>query len=75
MPRPQDNRIVRQPPLFTELKPMGVEGQVLQQVQLTLDEFDAFRLADFSGLMHAEAANEMCIARSTFSRLIEKARK
>ena len=75
MPRPQDNRTVLEPPLFTEFKPLGLKGQDLEQIQLTLDEFEAFRLADYIGLSHAEAADEMGISRSTFSRLIEKARK
>ncbi len=75
MPRPQDNRIVLEPPLFSEFKPLGVKGQDLEQIQLALDEFEAFRLADYIGLSHAEAADEMGISRPTFSRLIEKARK
>ena len=75
MPRPQDNRIVHEPPLFSEFKPAGVKGRNLEQILLTLDEFEAFRLADSIGLSHAEAADEMEISRSTFSRLIEKARK
>ncbi len=75
MPRPQDNRIVHEPPLFSEFKPMGIKGRDLEQILLTLDEFEAFRLADFVGLSHAEAADEMEISRSTFTRLIEKARK
>ena len=75
MPRPQDNRIVHEPPLFSEFKPMGVRGRNLEQILLTLDEFEALRLADFVGLSHAEAADEMEISRSTFTRLIEKARK
>lgn len=75
MPRPQDNRIVLEPPLFSEFKPLGIKGQDLEQIQLALDEFEAFRLADHNGLTHAEAADEMGISRPTFSRLIEKARK
>jgi len=75
MPRPQDNRMVLEPPLFSEFKPLGIKGQDLEQVQLALDEFEAFRLADHIGLSHAEAADEMGISRPTFSRLIEKARK
>ena len=47
----------------------------MEQILLTLDEFEAFRLADLIGLSHAEAADEMEISRSTFTRLIEKARK
>ncbi len=75
MPRPQDNRIVHEPPLFTDFKPIGVRGHNLKPIILTLDEFEAFRLADQLGLSHALAADEMEISRSTFSRLIEKSRK
>jgi predicted DNA-binding protein (UPF0251 family) len=75
MPRPQDNRIVHEPPLFSEFKPVGIKGRDLEQILLTLDEFEALRLADSLRLSHAEAADEMEISRSTFTRLIEKARK
>ena len=75
MPRPQDNRIVHEPPLFSEFKPIGARGHDLQTIQLTLDEFEALRLADQLGYSHELAADEMEISRSTFTRLIEKARK
>lgn len=75
MSRPQGNRIVLEPPLFSEFKPLGIKGQNLERIHLTLDEFEAFRLADHLGLSHATASNEMEISRSTFTRLIEKARK
>ena len=75
MPRPKNNRIVHEPPIFTEFKPAGVPATGLKQVLLTLDEFEAMRLADFLGMSHEEAAEEMGISRSTFSRLIEKSRK
>lgn len=75
MPRPQNNRIVHEPPLFTAFKPIGVPGSELEQVLLTLDEYEAIRLADFEGMLHEEAADEMEISRSTFSRLVEQARK
>lgn len=75
MPRPKSERIVYEPPLFTEFKPVGIKGQELDTVRLSLDEFEAFRLADQIGLTHHEAAEEMEISRSTFTRLIEQARK
>ncbi len=75
MPRPQFNRIVNEPPLYTHFKPAGVKGQDSEQIVLTLDEFEAFRLADQMGYSHAQAADEMDISRPTFSRLIAKARK
>jgi predicted DNA-binding protein (UPF0251 family) len=75
MPRPKNERKVQSPPLFNEFKPVGVSGRMLNQTLLSLDEYEAFRLADHMGLSHAEAAEEMEISRSTFTRLIEEARK
>ena len=75
MPRPQNNRIVHEPPLFSEFKPIGIKGQSLEQIILSLDEFEAIRLADYMKYSHEEAAEEMEISRSTFTRLIEQARE
>ncbi len=75
MPRTEKNRKVHEPPRYTEFKPTGVKESELKQVVLSLDEFEALRLADNEGYSHAEAADEMEISRSTFSRLIVKARK
>lgn len=75
MARPKRDRIVHTPPLFSEFKPTGVASRFLDQTILSLDEFEAFRLADALGLSHAEAAEEMDISRSTFTRLIEESRK
>ncbi|MEA1878839.1 MAG: DUF134 domain-containing protein [Bacteroidota bacterium] len=74
MPRPKNNRTVHEPPLFVEFKPTGVAGKNLEQRFLTLDEFEAVRLADFKGMSHEEGSLEMEISRSTFSRLIDRAR-
>ena len=75
MPRPKNERIVVNPPLFTQFKPVGIRPAMLKTTQLSLDEYEAIRLADFECFSHAEAADEMEISRSTFSRLIESARK
>ncbi len=75
MPRPENSRIVLEPPLFGEFKPVGVPGGSLQQILLSLDEYEAIRLADHKGYSHEEASEEMEISRSTFSRLIDRARK
>ena len=73
MSRPQENRIVYALPLFSKFKPLGINGQ--DQIQLQHDEFKAFHLADHIGLSHATAAGIMKISYSSFTRLIEKARK
>ncbi len=75
MPRPQNNRIVSKPPIYVEFKPIGIPGISLKKINLTLDEYEAIRLADYKGFTHEEASDQMDISRSTFSRLIETARK
>jgi predicted DNA-binding protein (UPF0251 family) len=47
----------------------------LQGVYLTLDEFEAVRLADLEGLRQEDAAKKMRISRPTFSRIITSAHK
>ncbi len=75
MSRHKKDRIVSNPPLFNSFKPIGVEGRHLHSIFMSIDEYEAIRLADFLGLNHEEAAIEMEISRSTFTRLIERARK
>ena len=41
---------------------------------LTLDEFEALRLADLDRLYQEQAAAQMNVSRPTFSRIIEAAR-
>ena len=75
MPRPQKNRIIKEPPVFTQFKPVGVPGRIIETVTLSIDEYEALRLSDFTGMSQEEAADEMEISRPTFTRLIEAARK
>ncbi|MCK5223324.1 DUF134 domain-containing protein [Candidatus Calescamantes bacterium] len=75
MPRRKMQRIVHRPPLYTEFKPIGIRRSSLDSIELSIDEYEAIRLADLEGMDHASAAEKMGISRPTFSRLIESARK
>jgi uncharacterized protein len=75
MPRNKMQRIVHRPPLFTEFKPTGVKRISLDSIDLSIDEYEAIRLADHISMNHVEAAEEMEISRPTFTRLIDSARK
>lgn len=66
MPQAKNNRIVHESSVFTDFKLVGVKGIFLEQVRLSLDEFEAIRLADHIGLSHEEAAGRMGISRPTF---------
>ncbi len=56
-------------------KPCGIQRVDLQKVILAEDEMEAIRLADLEGLYQQECSQKMGISRTTFSRLIESARK
>lgn len=75
MPRPQKERKVLEPPKIQGMKPVGVPMRFLDRIYLSLDEYEAIRLADYDGLEHQQAAEAMGVSRPTFTRLIEKARK
>lgn len=75
MARNPKARSVSYPPLFMTFKPAGVAGIKLETITLELDEYEAIRLADYEGLEHEKASEAMDISRSTFTRLIERARK
>jgi len=42
---------------------------------MTLDEFESLRLADLEGLYQEAASARMRVSRSTFSRIVETARR
>jgi predicted DNA-binding protein (UPF0251 family) len=54
-------------------KPAGIPGRGIGEVVMTLDEFEAVRLADLEGLYQEQAAGRMGVSRPTFSRIVEAA--
>lgn len=75
MPRPCKERNVYSPPNIQRFKPAGIPASQLETVAMTLDEYEAIRLADYEGLEHLEASQKMNVSRPTFTRLIDRARK
>jgi predicted DNA-binding protein (UPF0251 family) len=73
--RPKKERIVNAPPKVLIFKPSGIPAINLEKVGLSIDEFEAIRLADLFGDDQETAAKKMGISRPTFTRLIESARK
>jgi len=55
-------------------KPAGRPTATLEEVALTLEEYEAIRLADFEGLYQEEAARRMGVSRQTFGRAVATAR-
>src|SRR4030042_6840086 len=75
MSRPKCCRRVGYTPDAIYFKPRGVSSSDLDEVTVSLDEFEAIRLADYNSMYQEEAAKRMNISRQTFGRIIESARK
>ena len=75
MPRPFKCRRVCGTPGTDYFKPRGIPLSDLQEIGLTLDEFEAIRLADLEGLYQEDAAKKMDISRQTFGNIIASAHK
>ena len=73
MPRPKRCRRISSTPGSSYFKPRGIPLSVLEEVVLSVDEFEAIRLADLEGLYQELAAEKMSVSRQTFGRIIESA--
>ena len=72
--RPRKTRIVQNEPNLRQFSPRGRVGRPGYNV-LKLEELEAIRLADYTGLSQVEAAGSMGISQQTFSRVLKNGRK
>ena len=72
--RPKKTRWIKCLPGERCFKPICKPLSKLNGVYLTLDEFEAIRLADLDGLKQVDAAKRLKISRPTFSRIVSSAR-
>ncbi len=75
MPRPFCYRRIGFLPGYNYFKPRGIPAEQLQEIDLTLDELEAVRLADLNGMYQEQAAQCMNISRATFGRILESAHR
>jgi len=73
--RPKKTRWVKCEPGERCFRPRCKPLNKMDGVYLSLDEFEAVRLACHEGLLQEEAAREMKISRPTFSRMLTSAEK
>ncbi|MDD4183164.1 MAG: DUF134 domain-containing protein [Candidatus Omnitrophota bacterium] len=71
--RPKKTRWIKCVPGERCFKPVCKPLNKVECVCLTLDEFEAVRLADLEGLKQVDAAKKLKISRPTFSRIISSA--
>jgi len=72
--RPKKPRTVKIIPKIERFSPRGKPGRP-DEIELSIDEFEALRLADYQGLSQKEASKSMQISQQTFSRILKKAHK
>ena len=73
MPRPFRCRRIEQLPVYRSFSPDDITAA--ENVQMTVDEFEALRLLDDEGLTQEACASRMNIARTTVTAIYESARK
>ena len=71
--RPKKTRWIKCVPGERCFKPLCKPLSKLETVFLTLDEFEAVRLACLEGLKQVDAAKKLKISRPTFSRILTSA--
>ncbi len=75
MPRPFKCRRVNCEPEVSYFKPRGIPLTKLDEVILTVDEFESIRLADIEGMYQEKAAKEMDVSRQTFGNIVKSAHR
>jgi len=75
MSRPQCCRWIAGRPIASVFHPAGIPVRGLDGIVLTLDEFEAIRLADLEGLYQEQAAERMIVSRPTFGRILAAAHR
>ncbi|MCK5305774.1 MAG: DUF134 domain-containing protein [Candidatus Omnitrophica bacterium] len=73
--RPKKTRWIKCEPGERCFRPQCKPLSKLEGVHMTIDEFEAIRLADLEGLDQEKIAEKMKVHRSTISRILESARK
>lgn len=75
MPRTKCHRCIESDPKTTYFKPRGIPMNLLEEINLEMDEFEAIRLRNYERLYQEKAAEKMKISRQTFGRILESANK
>ncbi len=73
--RPKIPRIISEEPKARIFKPVGINCENSEILNLSLEELEAIRLVDYLGYSHEESANAMGVSRRVFWNILKSARK
>jgi len=71
--RPKKVRYIQKMPKIVQFSPRGRPGRP-DEVELTIDQFEAFKLADYQGFTQSQGASAMRLSRASFGRILRGAR-
>ena len=72
--RPKKVRYIQNMPKILQFSPRGRPGRP-EEAELSIDQFEALKLADFQGFSQSEGALAMQLSRPSFGRLLREARR
>jgi uncharacterized protein len=72
--RPKKVRFIQHMPKIMQFSPRGKPGRP-EETELTFDQFEAFKLADYQKFSQLEGARAMRISRPSFGRILRETRR
>ena len=72
--RPKKVRYIQRMPKISQFSPRGKPGRP-DEINLTIDQFEALKLADFQGFDQSQGAIVMKVSRASFGRILRQARR
>lgn len=75
MPRPRQNRKLKNLPVFKGFKPIGIPAAQTEVIELLFDEYEVVRLLDYENLSQEAAAKQINVSRPTLTRIYQSARQ
>lgn len=75
MPRPKKCRRMHGSPVARAFVPDHEFQAHTHSIELLMEEYEAIRLSDYTGMSHQQAAEQMNVSRPTLTRILQSARK
>lgn len=72
--RPKKKRFIKNEPLIGQFSPRGKPGRP-DEIDLTVDQYEAIRLSDLNGMGQIQASKLMGISRQTYGRILKEGHK
>jgi len=72
--RPKKTRLIKGEPKIGQFSPRGRPGRP-DEAELSIDHYEALRLADYKGMKQAQACKLMGVSRQTFGRILREGHK